>query len=43
MLFQPFKTSNKEVALLFPPFYEAFNVQPGDKKYKPKAERIKIW
>ena len=24
-------------------FYEAFNVKPGDKLYKPKAERIQIW
>lgn len=24
-------------------FYEAFNVQPGDKLYKPKASRIQIW
>ncbi|MFT7054798.1 MAG: putative endopeptidase [Candidatus Endobugula sp.] len=27
----------------FTPFYEAFNVQPGDVNYKPVAERIKIW
>ena len=27
----------------FTPFYEAFNVQPGDKNYKPESERIKIW
>lgn len=27
----------------FTPFYEAFNVQPGDKNYKPEEERIKIW
>ncbi|PQJ81867.1 M13 family metallopeptidase [Polaribacter glomeratus] len=27
----------------FDPFYEVFNVQPGDKNYKPTAERIKIW
>jgi len=25
------------------PFYKAFNVQPGDKNYKPEDERIKIW
>jgi putative endopeptidase len=24
-------------------FYKAFNVQPGDKMYKPAAERIKVW
>jgi putative endopeptidase len=24
-------------------FYKAFNVQPGDKMYKPEAERIKVW
>jgi len=24
-------------------FHEAFNVQPGDKMFKPKAERIQIW
>ena len=24
-------------------FYEAFNVKPGDKLFKPKAERIQIW
>ena len=27
----------------FTPFYEAFDVQPGDKNYKPEEERIKIW
>jgi putative endopeptidase len=27
----------------FDPFYDAFNVQPGEKNYKPTAERIKIW
>ncbi|WP_416865721.1 MAG: M13 family metallopeptidase [Imperialibacter sp.] len=27
----------------FTPFYEAFNVQPGDKNYKPVDERIRIW
>ncbi|MBS0205202.1 MAG: M13 family peptidase [Planctomycetes bacterium] len=27
----------------FDPFYEAFNVKPGDKMFKPKAERIQIW
>ena len=27
----------------FTPFYEAFNVQPGEKNYKPVEERIKIW
>jgi putative endopeptidase len=27
----------------FTPFYEAFNVQPGDKNYKPEEERIRIW
>lgn len=24
-------------------FYQAFNLQPGDKMYKPKADRIKVW
>ncbi len=24
-------------------FYKAFNVQPGNKLYKPEAERIKVW
>ncbi|MFT3704877.1 MAG: M13 family metallopeptidase [Agriterribacter sp.] len=24
-------------------FYKAFNVQPGDKLYKPENERIKVW
>jgi predicted metalloendopeptidase len=24
-------------------FHEAFNVQPGDKLYKPAAERLRIW
>ena len=24
-------------------WYKAFNVQPGDKMYKPESERIKIW
>lgn len=27
----------------FTPFYEAFNVVPGDKNYKPESERIRIW
>tara|TARA_R110002096_G_scaffold183757_19_gene362006 strand:+ start:14926 stop:16938 length:2013 start_codon:yes stop_codon:yes gene_type:complete len=27
----------------FTPFYETFNVQPGDANYKPVEERIKIW
>ncbi|SDR99587.1 putative endopeptidase [Polaribacter sp. KT25b] len=27
----------------FDPFYDAFNVQPGEKNYKTDAERIKIW
>ena len=27
----------------FSPFYQAFNVQPGNKMYKPENERIKIW
>lgn len=27
----------------FTPFYNAFNVQPGDKNYKPEEERLKIW
>jgi putative endopeptidase len=24
-------------------FYEAFNVKPGDKMYRPPAERVRIW
>lgn len=27
----------------FDPFYKAFNVQPGDKMYKPDSARLKIW
>jgi putative endopeptidase len=27
----------------FAPFYKAFNVQSGDKNYKPVDERVKIW
>jgi putative endopeptidase len=27
----------------FTPFYKAFNVQPGDKMYKPENERISVW
>lgn len=27
----------------FTPFYKAFNVQPGDKMYKPEEERIVVW
>jgi putative endopeptidase len=27
----------------FAPFYEAFDVQPGEKNYKSVSERIKIW
>ena len=27
----------------FTPFYQAFDVQPGEENYKPETERIKIW
>ena len=27
----------------FTPFYKAFNLQPGDKLYKPENERITVW
>lgn len=27
----------------FTPFYKAFNVQPGDKMYKPEKDRIEVW
>ena len=27
----------------FTPFYKAFNLQPGDKMYKPEKERITVW
>ncbi|MFT5217640.1 MAG: putative endopeptidase [Glaciecola sp.] len=27
----------------FDPFYEAFDVKPGDENYKPDPERIRIW
>jgi putative endopeptidase len=27
----------------FTPFYNAFNVQPGDKMYQPESERITVW
>jgi len=27
----------------FEPFYKAFNLQPGDKNYKPDDQRVKIW
>jgi putative endopeptidase len=27
----------------FTPFYNAFDVQPGDKMYKPENERITVW
>lgn len=27
----------------FTPFYEAFNVQPGDKMYKAEKDRITVW
>ena len=27
----------------FTPFYKAFNVQPGDKMFKPEKERITVW
>ncbi|MEI9921927.1 MAG: M13 family metallopeptidase [Bacteroidota bacterium] len=27
----------------FTPFYNAFNVKPGDKMYKPENERIVVW
>jgi putative endopeptidase len=34
--------TNAVVANL-PEFYRAFDVQPGDKMYKPLAERVRIW
>ena len=27
----------------FTPFYEAFDIQPENKNYKPESERIKVW
>lgn len=27
----------------FTPFYKAFDLQPGDKMYKPEGERITVW
>lgn len=27
----------------FTPFYQAFDVKPGDKMYKPESERITVW
>jgi putative endopeptidase len=27
----------------FTPFYNAFNIQPGDNMYKPESERITVW
>ncbi|WPU95579.1 M13 family metallopeptidase [Mucilaginibacter sabulilitoris] len=27
----------------FAPFYRAFNIQPGDKNYKPEEQRVRIW
>jgi len=27
----------------FTPFYKAFNLQPGDKMYKPENDRITVW
>ncbi|RYY25045.1 MAG: M13 family peptidase, partial [Chitinophagaceae bacterium] len=27
----------------FTPFYNAFNIQPGDKMYKPENQRITVW
>lgn len=27
----------------FTPFYDAFDIKPGDENYKPEEERIKIW
>ena len=26
-----------------PEYYEAFGVKPGDKGFRPEAERVKIW
>ena len=26
-----------------PAFYKAFNIQPGDKLYRPENERVKVW
>lgn len=27
----------------FAPFYSAFDIQPGDKNFKPESERVRIW
>ncbi len=42
----PHSTDNYRVLgplMNFTPFYTAFNVQQGDKMWKPENERIKIW
>ena len=26
-----------------PEFYEAFDVKPGDRMYRPESARVKIW
>ena len=31
------------VAMNLPEFYEAFNVKPGDRMYRPEGARVRIW
>lgn len=31
------------VVVNIPEFYEAFNVRPGDRMYRPENKRVKIW
>ena len=40
-------TPNRErvngVVMNLPEFYEAFDVKPGDRMYRPESARVKIW
>lgn len=40
---EPKKMDFDDIDMSITPFYEAFNVEPGDKNYKPESERIRIW
>lgn len=39
----PSQVARKRPPMNFTPFYNAFNMQPGDKMYKRASKRITVW
>jgi predicted metalloendopeptidase len=39
----PDKERVNGVLMNMPEFYEAFNVKPGDRMYRPESARVRIW